>query len=501
MLLQLWITGTIDIKWLIVTGNLFMFGTAYLFYKTLKAEQLSWYYFIPVPYILFNLVYSENAFWGIAAIQNTPVIFWALLAVYGLGRDNRAGWYIGFFSAIIATFTSGNGMLTWIVGVVFLLYQKNFRFLVIWILAAAAVLSFYFLFEYQLVPPPPESALSSPLYNALLFFGFLGNALYLDIPHPLVPGFYKDMLACALMGMFIGMVALLWLVRFIFSRNPKWSYWFLLGAIMFLMGTGAMFVLSRPVFSYFMYGGDIFSRRYLIFGVVLLAATYVCALILIKRSLMISRIIAGTFFAVFLCLNFLSYYNSTATLRKLHAALELDGYFWTNYHAFLTQGNEFYDVPFWNHPTRMKNLMSNIENTGISKPFVPEELASRNLIIPASKKGNLFKGKLDIGISYRVGGYNQKFKFLTFKIIPTSSADLKYVILKGKERIIVLPLVPVPYDWQETFAKNTYYSGEYQSEIFRRKLPVDDYEIWVMSKPVSGISSTTLFTGKVLSLK
>ncbi len=121
-----------------------MLGILYLFFLAFKKEKVSWHYFIPVPYILFNLVYFENAIWGIAAIQNTPLLFFAMLTAYFIGKPDKRSWIFAVLAAIVTMFISGSGMLTWIIGGVILLFQKRYKLLAQWI-GIAVVFNFILL--------------------------------------------------------------------------------------------------------------------------------------------------------------------------------------------------------------------------------------------------------------------------------------------------------------------------------------------------------------------
>ncbi len=160
-------------------------------------------------------------------------------------------------------------------------------------------------------------------------------------------------------------VFLAWLVRIFVSKDIPWTNWFLLGAFMFLMGTGAMFIVSRPATNFLMYGGNIFSRRYMIFGVVLLAIAYVGLIFLVKNYKNISLSIFGLSLIGCLALNFVSYFYSIRSIREQHEKLSLDGYYWKNYNTLLSVGFNYGDKPFWNHPTKMNNLVKNLEKDGL----------------------------------------------------------------------------------------------------------------------------------------
>ncbi len=502
MLIMVFLTGTVNIKIQILIGNLFMLGILYLLFLALKRERISWYYFIPVPYMLFNLAYFENAYWGIAAIQNTPLIFFSFLSAYGVARQDRKGWYSGLSFALIATFTSGSGLLTWIVGGIILGFQKRFKLLGQWFGIATCVVLFYFLFDYYFIVSDGEKVWEHPVFNTVFILGFWGNALYLDIPHPLVPVFYDDLIWCVILGAGIALVFFVWFLKIWLGKNPTRSYWFLWGALMFSMGTGAMFVVSRPLANYLMYGGNVLSRRYMIFGVVLLATAYVCILLLSKNSKKLKNVVAVLGMTGFLALNFTSYFTSTIHVRKMYEDLRIDGFFWKNYETFLTTGEEFEDVPFWNHPTRMANLIDTIQAAGLSDLYQFNTLPGHQKIIAETGvKDHLFDGAFEMKIEYRNAGDNLPAKYLIFRATKGKKERPRYFVLASEDHNLVLPALPVPYSVTDFLRKKTYYSDDVQYALFRQKLPAGKYDVWMMSENTSGPQKwRSEFTGKKVFL-
>jgi hypothetical protein len=484
MLLMVFFTGTVNIKLQIFLGNFFLLGILYLLFLSFKKENISWYYFIPVPYILFNLIFFENAYWGIAALQNTPLIFFAFLSAYGLAKGDQKGWYLGLVAALLTTFTSGSGLLTLIIGVVILLFQKRFRLLLWWVIAMVAIILFYFLFDYQFVSSPGEKVWVHPIFNLVSIFGFWGNALYLDVRHPLVSSFHRDLIWCVMLGAGMGVLFVGWLFRIWFKKKLVWSDWFLWGALMFAMGTGVMFVISRPINNYLMYGGTVFSRRYMTFGIALLATVYVCLVVLLKDFGSLKKIVAGIAMLAFLSLNVLSYYLSIFQIRKLHDELAIDGYYWNNYKTFLTVGDKFSDIPFWNHPTRMRDLIKNLESTGLSDFYqnysIPDH---QKLIEETGKPDQPFKGEFDAKFQYRNGESNLPAKYFKFHVTPDDeNFTPSYFVLASKKYTIVLPAVPAANSPQDFLKKATYYSNNYQYSLYKIKLPAGTYDAWIMSR-------------------
>ncbi|TDE13413.1 hypothetical protein E0F88_19990 [Dyadobacter psychrotolerans] len=502
MLIMVFITGTINIKLQIFLGNLFMLGILYLFFATFKKEQISWYYFIPVPYILFNLVYYENAFWGIAAIQNTPLIFFAFLSAYGLSRQDRKGWIIGLLAAITVTFVSGSGMLAWIIGVIILFLQKEYRLLFQWLAFAAGIIAFYFLFDYYFIPTNGEKPWKHPIFNTIYVLGFFGNGMYLDIPHPSATSFYKDMILCVLLGAMISVVFFVWFLRIIILPKLQWTYWYLLGAFMFVMGTGCMFVVSRPLSNYLMFGGSIFSRRYMIFGVVIIATMYVAMIILAKtfKTARISIAFIGMMF--FLVMNGLSYFMSLPQMRKQYEELSLDGFYYKNFATFLTTGIHFGDIPFWNHPTRMKELVTLVEKNGLSNLYESDLFPPHQQVLKQTEnRREKYKGKVDVQIEFRENEQVIPPKSIHFLAGEQNGVKPSYFVLVSEKYTLLLPALPKPNSFSAFVKTKNYYDRLYQYTLFRTKLPAGKYELWMMSEKGENSGQwESKFTGKKIFL-
>jgi hypothetical protein len=500
MLIMVFLTGTVNIKTQILLGNLFLLGISYFLFCAFRQERISWYYFIPVPYIIFNLVYFENAYWGIAALQNTPLIFFAFLTAYGIARSDQKGLYLAIAAAMLTTFTSGSGVLAWIVGAVLLLSQKRFKTLVGWLLVAGLVISFYFLFDYYLIPSNGDKVWKHPLYNLIFVFGFWGNALFLDVRHPLVTSMYPDLILCILLGAAIAVLFISWALRVVVKRKLMWSDWFLWGAMMFILGTGAMFVISRPLGNYLMYGGNVFSRRYMIFGIALLAVGYVCVIIFAKDYPYLKKTFAVLGMAGFIVLNFVSYYMSIVQVRKLHEDLVIDSYFWKNYKTFLTSGDNFGDIPFWNHPTRMRDLINNLEKSRLSNfyqsPTIPDQ---HSLIVKTADQRGVSAGHFDARFHYRNTENNVLSKYYQFRYDhPGAGIKPAYFVFESPALTFVLPAVPVPNSVPDFLRTRSYYSNSYSYSLFKTKLPVGQYKAWMMYSSAPG-SWTSFPTGRRVS--
>ncbi len=149
--------GQLNYVHLMLVGNLSLVGLLAVFMSALRRSGTrqagqSVLYAVPVALLLFNLSQWENMFWGMASLQNFSVVLWVIAAFYFLSYTNR--WGLAFAMGLLATLTSGNGLMVWPIGFVLLAFRptpyasaskKNFyRPLIGWLLGAAVVIGLYF---------------------------------------------------------------------------------------------------------------------------------------------------------------------------------------------------------------------------------------------------------------------------------------------------------------------------------------------------------------------
>jgi hypothetical protein len=144
--------GKLNYVHLMLIGNLSLVGLLAVFVAVLRRAGLTVFHALPVALLLFNLSQWENMFWGMASLQNFSVVLWVVAAFYLLSYTHW--WLLAFVAGVLATLTSGNGLMVWPVGFVLLalrllIYpasrsQSPYRPLVGWLLGAAVVMGLYF---------------------------------------------------------------------------------------------------------------------------------------------------------------------------------------------------------------------------------------------------------------------------------------------------------------------------------------------------------------------
>jgi hypothetical protein len=177
--------GQLNFRHLSFFGNaclIFILGLLFLAVFTEYRLPQKMLYFLPVPFLIFQLHYWEFPVWGMAAIQNLYVLFFALLSFYAIQRSPAHwGWFVtACAAAAIATFSNGNGILTFVVGAPVFALTKQYRRLGIWVAVAVVTASLYFR-DYQRpanIPPMLATLSTAPGQVVDFFFSVTGS----DVP-------------------------------------------------------------------------------------------------------------------------------------------------------------------------------------------------------------------------------------------------------------------------------------------------------------------------------
>ncbi|RAK00250.1 hypothetical protein LX87_01950 [Larkinella arboricola] len=258
------LTGKLNYIHLMVVGNLSLVLLLAVFVRALQKTGAAVWMALPVALLLFNLSQWENMFWAMASLQNFTVVALALATFYALAFKNRVGWTaIGL--AVVATITSGNGLLIWPVGLMLLFLRQDYAGVMRWLAALAVSFRLYFLY-YEKPPgnPVDSGTLLQKFHGWLLFNGAAAEAL----------PFQNFLLSCTVLGaVLLGVTALLsilFLKQHLFG--PKLSGWqiFFLGTAAFVVGSGLVVALNRVGFGL----ATLTTSRYKIYSLTLLSLLF-----------------------------------------------------------------------------------------------------------------------------------------------------------------------------------------------------------------------------------
>lgn len=497
-------SGQPDPKIQIFTGNLFLLGILFLFYRFFRETRLPPHYFIPVPLLLFSLLYYENAIWGIAAIQNTPLLFFALLTATGLGMKSTKGDMIAFAGAILISFTSGSGISCWIIGALVYFFQKRYRQLAIWLLVAAGILIFYFSFDYHLHPKDRSNLYHHLFYNIIYGVSFLGSIFLGDYGHLERIRFYPDVLLCFMAGGVMLAVALYWLWQTLRRRadTHDQAYWFMSAAMLFFLATGAMLVVSRPVNVNIIQGGEVFSRRYVIFSLGLFICCYLAVLYLLRRQEFLRRAAGAAGLALAIILNTGAWYLFLPNLLRSKAELSLDPYYVREHDNTLLSFGEFYkERLFWNHPTAFSDLLKRLADTRLYNPD-SGELHDLAVLTDKEKKGlDASDWKVSLTSRPDVGFNSRMNRKLTLAVVKPGEESIQpvYLALKSRSGQFLIPALADISGFSELFGNRQYFTNRYSYTFWKTKFPEDIYNVWIVARGEDG-NFRLLNTGKAIRL-
>jgi hypothetical protein len=237
-------------------GNSFLLAIAYLLWRTYQEDEQDLdrrlLAFLPISLIFFSLTYWENLNWATTDLQNIPVVFFGLLAIYLLFPGRRFGpsrlqMLLACLSAALAACSSANGFLLGPVGLLIFLPRRAYAKSLWWCAAFALPFAAYL---YHFSVPPHAVHWAVYLTRPLFFLAFLGCAIPFRWP-------------AALLG--IGILAILGLaVRTRFDRtNPVGVYF-----AVWIIATATLVAWVRGALGFGL------TSRYSIYSILLLIFCY-----------------------------------------------------------------------------------------------------------------------------------------------------------------------------------------------------------------------------------
>ncbi len=229
--------GNLNFKDLIIIGNVSLFGIFAVYGLTFKRMALSWLYFLPIPFLLFQFQFMHNSIVSYG-VPNMSIIFLAILTFYFAcftpSKHSYLIWIAGFF----ATFSNGNGIVIFLVAIILLLLQQRFRLAIYTAIVYALSLAIYFSGFHM------ESGEAKLNGNTFMYaFRFLGAAFQTEINSVSVA---FGMIAVA--GIVIYFLYFFFkLVKDKFKPVENKVLLFCLGVFLFLAATAMMTAIVRAI--------------------------------------------------------------------------------------------------------------------------------------------------------------------------------------------------------------------------------------------------------------
>lgn len=133
-LFAFWTQGTLNYRTLMAVGNITLVGTWLIWALGWKTNPDRWIWWAVGSWLIFTLALYENFYWGMASLQNFGILFFAIISFYWLSQksgtsDISRDWrlWLGWTSGTVAVFTSGNGLIIPLLGLLILAVQRRWK--------------------------------------------------------------------------------------------------------------------------------------------------------------------------------------------------------------------------------------------------------------------------------------------------------------------------------------------------------------------------------------
>lgn len=328
-LLDYKIEGAINWRTLILIGNLIWMANLWFFWEGFKSFKLPVWMFIAIPFVFLQPQYTDNVTWSISILQQSVIVFWFSLLAY-LCSKNRFSWAL--LVAVIATFTHGNGIFSFVIGIILAMMDRRWRTVMIWAGVLVIVAFIYFWGFEKGQSADFGRSLSDPVRLIMAFFGFFGAVTMIrfqNVNFAVVLG--AVLVTILAIYLFPKLKSALFKSRYILTPFDK----MLLGNVLFLGITGALVCVSRS------WGGvgNVLAPRYQHYSPYLICWVYI--VILSYLNLPTKKIAAGLFILFAVLFNALSYFNYNQEIQLRKNWLIADESNWINHGKMLNYASSF----------------------------------------------------------------------------------------------------------------------------------------------------------------
>lgn len=327
------IEGHINWPTLMVLGNLVWCGVLYFLWDAFRTLKLNPWLFLPIPWLLLHPFYYDNLTWSISVLQQSVIVFILSWLVYAFAHRR---FFLAIAIVLLGTFTHGNGIFGFAVGVVFLVIYREWRWLGIWLGIALLTAGVYFYGFEKGQNADFARSLSDPLRLMAYFCTFLGS-----ITQVFGPKEWPAVAWGAIVVLGIGWFGFPKIyARYQSGRALSYFEKMLLGNLLFIGITALLVAVSRSWSATDL----MIPPRYAHYSPYLTAWFYLVGLAVLARPYARQWAMAWGMGAVVLCL--VSYLNYFTTLEYRRDWLRADKANWENYSVFLQY------APSFNHNIR-----------------------------------------------------------------------------------------------------------------------------------------------------
>jgi hypothetical protein len=147
-----------------------------------RSPSTPWLYYCPVAIVMFSFVQYANTLWGFQLAWYL-VLFAAAVALNALDRPVLTWWWlaVAIASAIVASYSSLQGLIVWPTGLLLLYYRRRTRSLtLVWISVAVLAAVSYFI-DFVTPPAANDDLITHPIAGIEFFLVAVGDVMGVNV--------------------------------------------------------------------------------------------------------------------------------------------------------------------------------------------------------------------------------------------------------------------------------------------------------------------------------
>ena len=466
-LVVFWIHGNIDYRWLMWIGNFTLLGVLSIFFRLFQKQKISIAYFVPIPFLLFQMQLWENTFWGMASMQNFGIIFLILLLIYLISSEKKSHFYAALFVAFLATYTSGNGITVFPVCVVLLALQRRFKDIFIFGIVSILLIFLYF-YQYKFPENNPSMAGIGFKKIMLGFFSFLGSVF------DLIPNANQNRKTTILGGIFLFITGTIMALYFTFNsrlfkkqRTLNQSELFILGNILFLIGTALVVTVTR-----ISYGeAGLLTSRYKIYSILLLITIYLAFISKLNLTNDKWLVIALIFMSI--CFNFVANYTHFKDVVNFRNQLISFGVNWQleEEKPRLNSAIKLYELPRLGFEDNLVDIKKPIQNAPVWKETTTKIFNAEGVLLQNNTS-----------------------------IISLNKEDNISIVAQSSKRSYVMPVQLMSYPLKSFVRTGKYWQNGFMSILNFNEFENGTYQLGLIMKKSQGFSKYYLKDSLVVNV-
>ncbi|MCF0057388.1 hypothetical protein [Dyadobacter sp. CY356] len=479
------INGYLNFKTYIGLISINLLYILYFLYNQFKKIKLPLFYFLPVPLLFLHPQYHDVSLWAINGMQHSFLTAFLVSAIYLISKNTKQGFYGAVVFCFLATFTHGNGILSFPAIIFYLLCYKEFK-------KAAGFAGFMFLALgiYLAGYETGQAAGLPPTISVFVFslLGFIGASM---------SEWDNYLLYAVLWGGLIVFFAAFLIFRMIRSGFEQKVNYKPQVNVELLTLLGFIFITSSVIAVFRSWQGVTLTSRFQLY-----AALSSCIFYLLLLNY--SRIFRSK--NVFLVITFLSigywahtYYRYTDIVADKRTKYLADIYNWRYDKVFLTVEQSLLDnAAFYLFPAYKKGIFRLPESI-ISKNELDSLISyNKNSRISATvqlrkhpglrpDKNDLIPDTTYYLVNEKMPGANSFFND-RFVVLRSRTSNINYLLCANPEK----------EGRKAWLTKAQYHKDGFQCFVQNRNFPTGQYEIGLLDINSKGEKKFVLFTESLI---